>query len=70
MEQPERPQGRTEAPAQHPQAEPGRAVAVAQATLQALAGQAVTVGSELVAVEVVVASLVVSVVEVVEVKLL
>lgn len=68
MEQPERPQGRTEAPAQHPQAEPVRAVAVAQVTLRALAGQAVTVGSVLVAVVGVAVSLAVLAVEVVGVK--
>ena len=68
VEQPERQPVRTGEQARHPQAEPDRAAAVVRVTPQAQAAQAVTVESALVAVEVEVVSLVVSVVEVVEAK--
>ena len=68
MEQPEQQPDRTGEQAQHPQAEPDRAVAVARATPQARAEQAVTVESVLVVVAEAVVLRVVSVVVVVEVK--
>ena len=68
VEQVERQPVRTAGQARHPQAEPDRAAAVVRVTPQAQAAQAVTVESALVAVEVEVVSLVVSVVEVVEAK--
>ena len=68
VEQPERQPVRTGEQARHPQAEPDRVAVVVRVTPQAQAAQAVTVESALVAVEVEVVSLVVSVVEVVEAK--
>lgn len=68
VEQPEQHPVRTGEQVRHPQAEPDRVEAVARATPQAQAGQAVTVESVLVAVVVVVVSLAVLAVEVAEAK--